>query len=348
MATNKKYNKIWKLAKPYLEKGKMKNFVLHTKGVVKAMELLLQKENGDIDILIPAAILHDVGWAKVPATLQKSNNKKKQIQAQKLHIKYAPKIVKKILSKTKYNEKQIKTIIEIIVAHKFKNPIKLDKRLLIDADNLSDVFKKQFYSDVESYNVTPEQNYNFRKNDNSFYTKTAKIIFDKELKKRKQEFKIYNISIICVLGKNNAIGYKNKLLWDIPDDMEHFKKITTGHTVVVGEKTFQSIGSPLPNRENIIITLDKNYKANGCKIVHSVEDILEMAKQKKDEEIFIIGGGQIYSLFLPYANKLYLTIVDDKPKADTFFPDYSEFKNIISEEKKEYNGLKYKFIELTK
>ncbi|MCK4539640.1 HD domain-containing protein [Candidatus Parcubacteria bacterium] len=190
MTTNKKYNEIWELAKPYLEKGKMKNFVLHTKGVVKAMELLLQKESGDKDILIPAAILHDVGWAKVPAALQKSNNKKEKIQALKLHIEYAPKIVRKILSKTKYNKKQIKTIIEIIVAHKFKTPIRPDKRLLIDADNLSDVFKEQFYSDAESYNVTPEQNYNFRKNDNTFYTKTAKIIFEKELEKRKQEFKI--------------------------------------------------------------------------------------------------------------------------------------------------------------
>lgn len=154
------------------------------------------------------------------------------------------------------------------------------------------------------------------------------------------------ISIIAVVGKNNGIGYKNKLLWDIPADMEHFKKITTGHIIVVGEKTFQSIGKPLPNRENIIITLNKNYKADGCKIVHSVDDLLKISQQKKNKEIFIIGGGQIYNLFISYANKLYLTIVDDKPKADTFFPDYSEFKNIISKQSYEQKGLKFIFLEL--
>ena len=157
------------------------------------------------------------------------------------------------------------------------------------------------------------------------------------------------LSMICIVGKNNAIGYKNRLLWDIPDDMEHFGKITNKRMVVMGEKTFESIGNPLPNRTNVIITLNKNYKVEGCKIVHSLDDILKMAKQKKDEEIFIIGGGQIYKLFLPYADKLYLTLVDDEPKnVDTFFPDYSEFKNILSEEKKEYNGIKYKFVELVK
>ncbi|NCF75428.1 MAG: dihydrofolate reductase [Xanthomonadaceae bacterium] len=157
------------------------------------------------------------------------------------------------------------------------------------------------------------------------------------------------LSIICILGKNNAIGYKNKLLWDIPDDLEHFKKITGKHTVVMGKKTFKSIGHALPNRLNVIITRDKNYKAEGCKIVHSIEDILEIAKQKKDKEIFIIGGGQIYKQFLPYADKLYLTLVDDEPKrVDTFFPDYSDFKKLLSEEKKEYKRIKYKFVELIK
>ena len=350
MDTNKKYNEIWELAKPYLEKGKMKDFILHTKGVAKAMELLLQKENGDNDILIPSAILHDVGWAKVPTVLQKSNNKKEKIQALKLHIEYAPKIVRKILSEIKYDEKQIKTIIEIIVAHKFKNPIRLDKRLLIDADNLSDIFKEQFYSDAKSYNVTPEQNYDFRKNDNTFYTKTAKIIFDKELKKRKQEFKISKPmpSMIVIVGKNREIGYKNKLLWDIPEDMARFKKLTTGHVVAMGDKTFESIGKPLPNRTNIIITKDKNYKIpEGCFVAHSIEEVKTKAKELDTKgEVFIIGGGTIYKLFLPLIDKLYITEVDDAPEADTFFPDYSEFKKIIFEETHETDGLKFTFKEL--
>ena len=155
------------------------------------------------------------------------------------------------------------------------------------------------------------------------------------------------ISIICAIGKNNEIGFQNKLLWGIPDDMQHFKNLTTGHTVVMGEKTFESIGKPLPNRHNIIVTLDKNYKNSDCEVRYSLEDVLKEAKNKS-EEIFIIGGGQIYKQSLPYADKLYLTIVNDSPKADTYFPNYSEFKTIVKEEKKEYNNLRYKFIELTK
>ncbi len=155
------------------------------------------------------------------------------------------------------------------------------------------------------------------------------------------------ISIICAIGKNNEIGFQNKLLWDIPDDMQHFKDITTGHTVVMGEKTFESIGKPLPNRHNIIVTLDKDYKNSDCEVRYSLEEVLKEVKDKS-EEIFIIGGGQIYKQSLPYADKLYLTIVDDSPKADTYFSDYSKFKTIIKKEKKEYNNLKYKFVELIK
>jgi dihydrofolate reductase len=164
------------------------------------------------------------------------------------------------------------------------------------------------------------------------------------------------ISMISVTNKNRAIGYKNQLLWDIPHDLEYFKEITNGHVVIMGDKTFESLGRPLPNRTNIIVTRDKDYKAPDCIIVHSLEKALEAGKKKEArlgnmaEEVFIIGGGSIYAQMLPFTDKLYLTIVDDEPgNADTFFPDYSEFKNLISEsEEYEYNGLKYKFIELTK
>lgn len=164
------------------------------------------------------------------------------------------------------------------------------------------------------------------------------------------------ISTICITNKNRAIGYKNQLLWNIPPDLEHFKKITAGHTVMMGDKTFESLGRPLPNRVNIVISLDKNYQASGCIVVHSIEEALERGKieEKKsgneNEEIFIIGGGTIYKLMLPYSDKLYLTMVENEPKkVDTYFPDYSEFKNLVSEsETREHNGLKYKFIELTR
>src|SRR3972149_11700623 len=113
------------------------------------------------------------------------------------------------------------------------------------------------------------------------------------------------ISIIVAIGKNRAIGKNNQLLWDIPEDMAHFKKITSGHTVIMGEKTFLSIGHPLPNRKNIVVTLDKNFQAEGCEARFSLEEVLREAK-KSPEEIFIIGGGQIYAQALPHADKLYL------------------------------------------
>jgi len=156
------------------------------------------------------------------------------------------------------------------------------------------------------------------------------------------------ISIICAIGKNKAIGKNNKLLWDIPDDLKHFKKITSGHPVLMGQKTFESIGKPLPNRLNIIMTRDKNFQPKNCLVVYSLEEAIEKANEADNQEIFFIGGGEIYRQALPYADKLYLTIVEDSPEADTFFPDYSEFKNIISEEKHNLNNLNYKFVELTR
>ncbi len=182
-----KFKEIWKLAVPYLKKGKRKDSVVHTKGVIKAMEILLKQEKGDPDILIPAAILHDIGWSKVSVKLQMSNNKDEKIESLKLHIKHAPLLIKEILTKIGYNDSQIKKVISIVVSHKFQDPKNLDKRLLIDADTLSDAFKEQFWSDVKSYNNTPKGLYEFRKK-NKFYTKIAKEIFNRELKERKREF----------------------------------------------------------------------------------------------------------------------------------------------------------------
>jgi len=156
------------------------------------------------------------------------------------------------------------------------------------------------------------------------------------------------ISIIAAMGQNNGIGKNNKLLWHIPGDLKHFKEITSGNIVVMGRKTYESIGRPLPNRTNIIITKNNKFKAEDCLIKNSFNEVLKEAKSYKDKEIFIIGGGQIYKQALPHTDKLYLTIVDDEVQADTFFPDYSQFKNIISEKAFEEKGLKYKFIELTK
>lgn len=158
------------------------------------------------------------------------------------------------------------------------------------------------------------------------------------------------ISLIAIIAKNRAIGFNNKLLYDIPEDMKHFQAITAGHTVIMGENTFHSMSDkPLSKRLNIILTKKENFTATGCLIAHSLEEAIKLAKAQNSDEIFFIGGGQVYKQALPLADKLYLTIVDDEPKqADTFFPNYAEFKKIISERASELNGLKFKFVELTK
>lgn len=193
------HKKIFNLAIKYLEKWLNKDFIIHTKGVIKSMELILKNEKWNPDLLIPASILHDVWWANVPENYQKTKNKEDKLIWMKLHIKYAPKIIKYILKSLNYDKKEINKIIEIVKSHKFKNPRSLNKRLLIDADQLSDSFKKQFYSDVESYNITPLDSYNIRINNNKFYTKTAFEIFQKEMNKRKKE-----------IEKNIIINLPNK------------------------------------------------------------------------------------------------------------------------------------------
>lgn len=154
------------------------------------------------------------------------------------------------------------------------------------------------------------------------------------------------ISLIAAIGKNRELGKNNKLLWNIPEDLKRFKELTMGHPVIMGRKTNESIGRPLPNRTNIVITRDKGYEQEGCLITHSLEEAIELAKTKDNNEIFIIGGGQIYEQAINIADKLYLTIVKGKFEADTFFPEYSKFKKIISREERNYFQYNYTFLEL--
>jgi dihydrofolate reductase len=154
------------------------------------------------------------------------------------------------------------------------------------------------------------------------------------------------ISMICAIAENRAIGKNNQLLWHIPDDFRHFKEITNGHAMIMGQKTFESIGKPLPNRTNIVITNDPNFKAEGCVICYSIDESLEKAKAVEKEEIFIIGGGSIYKQFIDKSDKLYLTIVSGEYEADTFFPDYSAFQKIKETGSGDDGKYKYKFLEL--
>ena len=153
------------------------------------------------------------------------------------------------------------------------------------------------------------------------------------------------ISLIAAVGKNNVIGADNKLPWKLSADLKRFRQITSGKPVIMGRKTFESIGRPLPNRINIIITRDKYYKADSCIVVHSAEEALNAAKE--NEEIMVIGGEQIFKEFLPKAGRMYLTIIDKKFEGDAYFPEYDgkEWKEFLREEHEE-GGIKYAFVNL--
>lgn len=138
------------------------------------------------------------------------------------------------------------------------------------------------------------------------------------------------IALIVAMGKNRVIGLNNEMPWHMPADLAYFKKVTTGHPVVMGRKTFESIGRPLPNRKNIILTTDLSYEQSECIIAHSVEEALSYGKQ---ETIFIIGGAQIYKQFLPFADKVYITKIDGEFEGDTFFPGLGEEWKLVSTEK---------------
>lgn len=151
------------------------------------------------------------------------------------------------------------------------------------------------------------------------------------------------ISIICCVAKNRGIGKNNKLLFDIPADLVHFKKITMGHSIIMGYNTYKSIGRPLPGRFNIVLS-PEDVEIDGCTISKSIPEAIKLASDNDNEEIFFIGGGMVYKTAIEFADRLYLTIVEEEPEADTFFPDYSDFKKIISEEAEESVGYKYKYV----
>lgn len=137
------------------------------------------------------------------------------------------------------------------------------------------------------------------------------------------------INIIVAAGENNVIGKDNDLIWHLPDDLKFFKVMTSGHPIIMGRKTYESVGRPLPKRTNIIITSDTDYKAEGCVIVHSLQEALEVSD---DEEQFIVGGEQIYRQALPVADRVYLTRVHATLDGDRHFPQLNdEWKQVASE-----------------
>ncbi len=126
-------------------------------------------------------------------------------------------------------------------------------------------------------------------------------------------------TIVVAMGANQGIGFDNQLLWHLPNDLKHFKEITSGHPIIMGRKTFESIGKPLPNRTNIVISRRKDWFQEGILIVGSIKEALKFAK-KIDEEIFIIGGGKVYEQTFEFCDRLEVTAVNAELEADTFFP----------------------------
>lgn len=139
------------------------------------------------------------------------------------------------------------------------------------------------------------------------------------------------ITLVAAIAENNAIGLNNDLLWHLPDDFKHFKAITSGHFIIMGRKTFESFPKPLPNRTHLIISRQKDYTApEGCLVFSSLADAIAFAEGQ--EEVFVIGGGEIYKQALPLADKLELTRVHSNFEADTFFPDFDQNQWVLTKD----------------
>lgn len=141
------------------------------------------------------------------------------------------------------------------------------------------------------------------------------------------------IILVAAIGENGEMGHNNELLWHLPGDLPRFKKMTMGSPIIMGRKTFDSIGRALPGRLNIVLTANEDWQADAVSIASSLDAALELAESENTGKAFVIGGGQIYKLFLAYATSLEITEVFDAPVADTYFPNFAgtDFKEIARE-----------------
>lgn len=155
------------------------------------------------------------------------------------------------------------------------------------------------------------------------------------------------LALIAALARNRAIGRGNAMPWRLPEDLRRFKRLTLGHAVIMGRKTFESIGSPLPGRDNIVITRSHDWSPSGCAVVHSLDAALAAVESRG--EAFVIGGAQIYALAMPFAQRLYLTEIERDFDGDAFFPEYdrSAWCEVSRERRIEGGpeGLGYAFVE---
>ena len=155
------------------------------------------------------------------------------------------------------------------------------------------------------------------------------------------------LSAIAIIGKNREIGKENGLIFNVPGDLVRFKQITTGHPIIMGRKTFESIGRPLPNRTNIVISRSMSDRS-GIVVVASLEEaVLVATRSPGAEETFVIGGGQVFAQAMLQVSRLYLTLVEASDEdADSFFPDFSDFTKIVSAEDHEEKGVKFRYLTL--
>lgn len=152
------------------------------------------------------------------------------------------------------------------------------------------------------------------------------------------------LSLIAAMGKNRVIGSNNRLPWSLPADLAYFKAITVGHTVVMGRKTYQSIGHPLTNRTNIVLSANPELQFAGCAMARTIDEILELSKK---EDLFVIGGATVYREFLPCADKLYLTLIDAEFEGDVFFPELDSKWCLVSRRRgtqNSQNPFRYDFL----
>lgn len=145
------------------------------------------------------------------------------------------------------------------------------------------------------------------------------------------------LSILVAHDQQRVIGYKNALPWHIPNDLKHVKQLSTGHTLVMGRKTFESIGKPLPNRKNVVLTRDNNFKPDGVEVIHTIDDIYNL-----EGHVFIFGGQTLFEVMIDKVDDMYITVVDGKHQGDTFFPPYTfEDWTVVSSEEGQLDGKKY-------
>jgi len=158
-----------------------------------------------------------------------------------------------------------------------------------------------------------------------------------------------SLTLIAAMGKNRAIGMEGRMPWHLPAELQHFKKVTMGKTIVMGRKTWQAIGRPLPGRQNIVVSRNPDFHADGVDLATSLEDA---AAKSESDEVMIIGGGQLYKLALPLAERMVLTLIDIEPEADTWFPEWDDQTWSQTSETKypadDSNPLAYRIIELSR